>query len=87
VVERPDHAASVGPRQEQGVCEDVEGYGGGAENLHAVAMGGHESQDAFQVGHGVKGGSGLCAGQRAGGGKDATVDTSTIIVEIACCYL
>jgi hypothetical protein len=59
VVERPSHVASVGPRQERGVCEDVEGHGGGAENLHAVAVGRHESQEAFQVGHGVKGGRGL----------------------------
>jgi hypothetical protein len=33
----------------------------------------------IHIGHGRKGGSGLCAGQRTCGGKDATVDTLTII--------
>ncbi len=79
MVERPSYAASVGPRQERGVGEDVEGHGEGVKNLHAVAMGGHESQESFQVGHGVEGRSGLCAGQHACGGNDATVDTSTIV--------
>ncbi len=87
MVERASHAASVGPRQERGVCEDVEDDGGGAENLHAVAVGRHESQEAFQVGHGVKGGRGLCAGQRAGGGKDAAVNAASVVEQVGNGYL
>ena len=81
------HAASVGPREERGVGEDVEGHGGGPKNFHAVAMSGHEPQETLQVGHGVKGGGGLRAGERAGGGKNPAVYTTAIVEEIAYCYL
>ncbi len=87
MVVRPGHAASVGPRKERGVGEHVEGHGRGPENLHAIAVSGRKAQKAVQVGHGRQGGVGLCAGQRTGGGEDATVDTSTIIQEIAYGYL
>ena len=59
----------------------------GVENLHAVAVGSHESQKAFQVGRCVKGGSGLCAGQRAGGGKDAAVNAASVVEQVANGYL
>ncbi len=85
MVVRPGHAASVGPGKERGVGEHVEGHGRGPEDLHAVAVSGRKAKKAVQVGHGRKGGVGLCAGQRTGGGKDATVDTSTKIQEIAYC--
>ena len=62
MMEGRGHAASVGPREERGVGEDVEGHGGGPKNFHAVAMSGHEPQETLQVGHGVKGGGGLRAG-------------------------
>ncbi len=87
MVEGRGHAASVGPGEERSVGEDVEGHGGRPKNFHAVAMGGHEPQETLQVGHGVEGGSGLCAGQRAGGGKSPAVDTAPIVEEIAYCYL
>ena len=87
MVERPGHAASVGPGQERGVGEDVEGHGRGSEDLHAIAVSGDKAKKAVQVCHGRMGGSGLCAGQRTGCSEDTTVDASTIIQEIAYCYL
>ena len=47
----------------------------------------NKSEEAVQVGHGRKCGGGLCAGQRTGGGQDATVNASTIVKEIAYRYL
>ena len=87
MVVRPGHAASVGPGKERGVGQHVEGHGRGSEDLNPVAVSGRIAEKAVQVGHGRKSGVGLCAGQRTGGGEDAAVDTSTIIQEIAYCYL
>ncbi len=39
-----------------------------------------------EVGHGVKGGSGLCAGQCAGGGKDAAVNAASVSEQVANGY-
>jgi hypothetical protein len=46
-----------------------------------------KAKKTVQVGHGRSSGVGLCAGQRTGGGEEAAVDTSTVIKEIAYCYL
>ncbi len=67
--------------------EDVERHGGGPKNFHAVGVRENKSEEAVQVGHGRKCGGGLCAGQRTGGGQDATVNASTIVKEIAYRYL
>jgi hypothetical protein len=87
IVKRPGHAAGVGPGQERGVGEYVEGHCRGSEDLHAIAVGGDKPKEAVQIDHVCMGGNGLCAGQRTGGGEDTTVDTSTIIEEIAYGYL
>ncbi len=50
-------------------------------------MGRHESQEALQVCHGVLGGSGLGAGQRAGGGENTAVNTAAVIKQVANGYL
>ncbi len=87
MVERPGHAASVGPGQVRCVGEDVESHGRGPKDLHVVGVRGDKIKEAVQVGHGRKRGGGLCAGQRTGSGKNATVDTSTTVKEIAYRYL
>ena len=87
MVERPGHAASVGPGQIRGVGEDVKGRGGGAKKFHAVGVRGDKSKEAVQVGHGRKRSGELCAGQRTSGGQDAPVNASTIVEEIADRYL
>ena len=43
MMEGPGHAASVGPREERGVRDDVEGHGRRPENLNAVAVGGDDA--------------------------------------------
>ena len=87
MVKRRGHAASVGPREERGIGEDVEHHRRRPEDLQAVGMGCDKAKETVEVGHGGTGGSGLGAGQRTGGGKHATVDASTVIQEIANCYL
>ena len=45
MVERPGHAASVGPGQVRCVGEDVEGHGRRPESLNAVAVGGDKAKE------------------------------------------
>ena len=87
MVERPGHAASVGPGKERSVGHDVKGHCRGPEDFHSVAMSGREAKKAVQVGHGRQSGMGLCAGQRTGSGEDATIDAPRVVQEIADCYL
>ena len=79
MVKRRGHAASVGPREERGIGEDVERHRRRPEDHQAGGMGCDKAKETVEVGHGGTGGSGLGAGQRAGGGEHATVDAAPVI--------
>jgi hypothetical protein len=60
MMERPGDAASVGRDRND------------ASVRTSRVMSGDKPKEAVQIDHGRKGGSGLCAGQRTGGGEDTT---------------
>jgi hypothetical protein len=50
-------------------------------------MGRDKAEETVEAGHGSEGGGGLFGGESTGRSEDASVNTATIVEQVAYCYL
>ena len=50
-------------------------------------MGRDEAEETVKAGHSGEGGGDLCGGESTGRSEDASVNTATVVQQVAYCYL
>ena len=83
--------ASDGPSSWTGeigcIRMDAKDHIGSPIDLAPIRMGRDEAEETVKAGHGEEGGGDLCGGEGAGGREDTSVNTTTVVEQVAYCYL
>ena len=83
--------ASDGPSSGTGeigsIRMDAKDHIGSPIYLAPIRMGRDEAEETVEGGHGGEGGGGLLGGKSTGRSEDASVNTATLVQQVAYCYL
>jgi hypothetical protein len=66
---------------------DAQNHIGSLIYFAPIRMGRNESEETVKTGHGREGGGGLLGGKSTGRSEDASVNTATVVQQVAYCYL
>jgi hypothetical protein len=66
---------------------DAKDHIGSPIDLAPIRMGRDEAEETVKAGHGGEGGGGLLGGKSTGRSEDASVNTATVVQQVAYCYL
>ena len=66
---------------------DAKDHIGSPIYLAPIRMGRDEAEETVETGHGGEGGGGLLCGKSTGRSEDASVNTATVVQQVAYCYL
>ena len=83
--------ASDGPSSWTGevrrIRMDAQDHIGSPIDLAPIRMGRDEAEETVKAGQGGEGGGGLLGGKSTGRSEDASVNTATVVQQVAYCYL
>ena len=66
---------------------DAQDHIGSPIDLAPIRMGRDKAEETVEAGHGGEGGGGLLGGKSTGRSEDASVNTATVVQQVAYCYL
>jgi hypothetical protein len=66
---------------------DAQDHIGSPIDLAPIRMGRDKAEETVETGHGGKGGGGLLGCKGTGRSEDASVNTATVVQQVAYCYL